>query len=177
MHISRYRNVATGVALALLGGGALGVLASFPLDVPPATDPALFPRTIAVGLIIIGVVLTVMGVIGLRSGTDREEDADGIPVDVEVSDEVANDAVDEGTDWRAALVLTVIIGVYCFTAFSVGFVVMTVLFLATVALLLGHSRNARGLITLALFTAVATAAFYFGFFTLLGVRMPTTLLF
>ena len=54
---------------------------------------------------------------------------------------------------------------------------MTVLFLVTVALLLGHSRNARGLLTLALFTAVATAAFYFGFFTLLGVRMPTTLLF
>lgn len=177
MPISRYRNVATGVALALLGGGTLGVVSSFPWDIPPATDPALFPRIVAVGLIVVGLVIVATALVNLRTGKVTDDDADGMPVDVEVSDEVARDAPEEGSDWRSTLVLAIVIGIYCLTAFWIGFVVMTVVFLATVALLLGHSRQRRGLVTLAIFTVVTTALFYFGFFTLLGVRMPSTLLF
>jgi len=174
---TRRRNVATGVALALLGGGALGALAHFPLDGPPATDPALFPRSIAVGLIIIGIVLTAVALVSHRMGSVIDDDGEGIPIDVDVPDKLANDAPTEETDGKAAFLLTITIGAYCFTAFSIGFVTMTVLFLVFVALLLGHSRNARGLLTLAVFTVLTTATFYFGFFTLLGVRLPTTILF
>lgn len=176
MLISRYRNVATGVALALLGGGTLGVVAHFAWDVPPATDPALFPRVVAIGLIVIGLVITATALVNLKTGRVIDEDAEGAPVEVEVSDEVARDAPVEGSDWRTTLMLAIIIGIYCVTAFSIGFVVMTVVFVAAVALLLGHSRDRRGLITLAIFTIATTALFYFGFFTLLGVRMPSTLL-
>lgn len=176
MTLSRYRNVATGVALALLGGGTLWAVAHMPYDRPPAMDPALFPRVIAIGLIVVGLVVAAIALKSTLSGSEVDEDADGVPLNVEIPEELLAEHGEEETDWKLAVALCAVIAIYCVTAFQVGFLTMTALFVIAVALLLGHRRTPRGLIMLAIFSAVATAAFYFGFFSLLGVRLPRTLL-
>lgn len=174
MTLTRYRNVATGVALALLGGGTLWAVAGMPFDRSPALDPALFPRVIGIGLIVIGLVLAITTVVGIRLGTAVEEDAEGVPIDVEIPQELLAEHGDDQSDWRLALGLGTVIAVYCATAFSIGFLTMTALFVIAVALLLGHARTLRGMITLGIFTVTVTAAYYFGFFYLLSVRLPRT---
>jgi hypothetical protein len=176
MTLTRYRNVATGVALALLGGGTLWAVAAMPWDRPPAIDPALFPRAIGFGLVLIGLVVAALGAYALRSGATTAEDAEGVPIDVEIPEELLAEHGEEQTDWKLALGLSAAIAIYCLTAFQVGFLTMTALFVIAVALLLGHRRTPRGYISLVIFSFIVTAAFYFGFFYLLGVRLPRTLL-
>lgn len=174
---TRNRNAVSGVALALLGGGALWAVSVVPLGLPAASDPALFPRIIAVGLIVVGLLLAAGTVLRRSTGAgELQEDAEGTPIEVVIPEELLAEQEDAGTDPKLALGLTLALALYCVSAFTLGFLTSTLAFLIGVALLLGHRRSLRSLIGLGLFAIGVTAAYYVGFFVLLSVRMPPTLL-
>jgi hypothetical protein len=175
--VTRLRNVLVGVALVLLGGATLVAASSFAWGNSAANDAALFPRTIAVLLVVVGVIIATTGALRSPGGAFvASEEGEGIPFDVDLPEELLADREPEGVDTRAGLLTAALIVAYCFSAFSLGFVTSTFLFLATGGLVLGHGRQWKRLVTLGLFAVAFTAAYYVGFFVLLDVREPHTLL-
>ena len=175
--VLRYRNVAVGVALILLGGVTLVAMAGFPWDRAAAADAALLPRLIAVAFLLVGLALAIQGYLqGRLGGQAPDDDAEGVPIDVDLPEELLADREPEGKDARAALLLSVLAVGYGIAAFTFGFIPSTLLFLVAGSLVLGHQRRGRPLIMLVIFAIVLTAAYYLGFFELLGVRHPITLL-
>lgn len=177
MTLLRYRNFAVGAALVLAGGATLLATSSFAWGRAPAVDPALFPRIIALLLITVGIVIVVLGATQARRGTELpSEGGEGVPVDIEIPAELLADREPEGTDAKSGILLAVLVTVYAIGAFQLGFATSTFLFLIVGSLVLGHRRGLRGLVSVGIVAVAITIAYYVGFFVLLGVREPTTLL-
>lgn len=177
--VAAVKNLASGLALALLGAATLWATAGLATDASAAADPALLPRAVAVGLILVGLGIAVGDALRRRRGLVIEEDAEGIPLDlpVDVPDELLQQQEDETagpTDWRQVAILVAAIVVYALVAFRLGFVTSTVTFIVGMSLLLGRARYPRALIGLAIFAVAVSAGFYFAFFELLNVRQPIT---
>ena len=171
------KNVVTGVLLALVGVGTLWATAGFPRGLAAAADAALLPRTLAIVLIVIGVLVAGSAVRAIRSGAVTADDAEGIPIDmpVDVPDELLqHEDTDGPPETRVVAVLGALLVGYAWAAFNVGFVVSTVALVVVAALLLGRARHTRALVGLVVFAVALTAAVYLGFFELLSVRPPLT---
>lgn len=176
-HTTGAKNVIAGVLIALAGAGTLWATAEFPRGLPAAGDPALLPRTLAVGLLIVGAVVLVEGVAAMRTGRAGADDGEGIPIDlpVDIPDELLqNEDLEGPPELRVVGLLTVLLAVYGWAAFHVGYVVSTAVVIITGALLLGRQRAPRSVITLVIFAVVMAGAVYYGFFELLSVRPPRT---
>lgn len=161
----------SGAGLALLGAVVLWLLRELPLGVGASSDPALLPRVTGVGLLVVGLGIVGLDLVQQRSGAKVVEHTDAVP------EEYRPDAeADTAREPRTVLLLGVLLTVYSQTAFRLGFLVSTVAFLVAGTLVLGRGRDARSLtVTVAVAVAVALVAWY-GFFTLLGVRRPSTVL-
>lgn len=154
------RRLSTGVVLALLGLAVLWFTRDFPWGVPAAADPALLPRVVGIGLLLVGLGVAATDLVRTRAS--------------EPSSVATRTAPGQESDPRHAALLAAAAVVYSLAAFRLGFVTSTVLFVAAVGLLLGHGRDRRSLVVLALVAAVLAYAASIGFFTLLDVRPPST---
>lgn len=170
------KNVVTGVLLGLIGAGTLWATAGFPRGLAAAADPALLPRSLAVMLMVIGVLLVASTLLLNRSGAATGDDADGIPMElpVDVPDELLHDEDEGPPETRIVAVLGALLFLYAWAAFNIGFIVSTSGLIIAAALLLGRSRHVRALLSLVIFAVVAAGVVYIGFFELLNVRPPTT---
>lgn len=177
--LASVKNLAAGLLLALLGVGTVWATADFATGAAPSADPALLPRAVAAGLVVVGLGIAVGDVIRLQRGTVAEEDAEGIPIDlpVDVPEELLHDEETAGpTDWRQVLTLAAAVVAYSVAAFQLGFVTSTLVFIVGAALLLGRSHRPLSLVGLAIFALAIALGAYVGFFVLLNVRAPMTLL-
>ncbi len=175
------RNLVSGLLLALLGAAVFWATAGFATGVAAAADPALLPRVVGAGLILVGLAVAAGDVVRRVRGVQVEEDAEGVPLDlpVEMSEEMrAEQELDEQTagppDWRQVASLIGAIVVYCLGAFRIGFLTFTTVFIVGVSLLLGRGRGWRSIALLVLFAVCVAGGFHIAFFELLSVRQPIT---
>lgn len=171
------KNLVAGVLLALLGAGTLWATAGFPRGVAAAADAALLPRTLGVGLIVIGVLVLLMALRSLRTGAASADDAEGLPIDmpVDIPDELLqHEDTDGPPEKRLVALLSLTLVAYAWAAFRIGFVVSTFAVIVVSALLLGRSRHTRAIVGLVAFAIAVAAGVYVGFFELLSVRPPRT---
>lgn len=165
-----------------LGAAVLWAVSEFPYGAPVASDPALLPRILGIGLVASGALLLVMHLVRRHFGiaSSRVDDADSLPVDLPaeaervLEAERAAEAEAPPVEWTVVAALSAAVTVYAVAAFQLGFIVSTFVFVTLASLILGRDRTSRSLITLAVFAAAVTAVAYLGFFELLSVRAPNT---
>lgn len=172
----RVRDSVAGVAIALTGVLALWATSEFQRGLPPAGDPALLPRALGVGLIVVGIAITATGLLR-RPNAAGADDAEGVPLDIEVPEELAEDADDEtegAPEWWVVGGLVTSCLAYSWAAFRLGFITSTFTFLMVTSILLGRPRSARGWIILTVFSVAITVVAHITFFVLLNTRPPLT---
>lgn len=171
---ARIRDCLTGAAIALVGALALWATAEFQTGLPPASDPALLPRAVGVGLLGVGAAIALAG---LLRRADDAVDADGVPIDIEIPEELAETADDQAdgpTEWWVVIGLMAACLAYAWSAFRLGFLTSTFTFLMLTSVLLGRPRSTRTWVVLVIFAVSVTAVAHLTFFVLLNTRPPLT---
>lgn len=188
-------DLATGVVLILVGI-AVFVLT---LDFRPATsagrDPSILPRAAAVVLALCGLGVGAGGLRGRRQPDSSEAPAlatitagqerlDAYAREEQQQPEAAAGGATTGAATAAVVeepprlgpVVALVAGVavYGWLAFTVGYVVVTALFLVAAPVLLAGRRDRRTVLIVALFAAGLTTLMYAGFVEFLRVPLPST---
>lgn len=175
----RSRDSVTGLLLVALGAGVLWATADFAISAPVSEDAALLPRVVAVGLVVCGVILVLLGLADRRlrvtSGAGAASASSGLPV--EEHDEVTQESDMVKPGWQVAIAFGAAMVVYSYSAFELGFIVSTIAFIIAVGFILGRNRDIRSIVTLIIYAVGIAGAAFIGFFELLNVRLPITPLF
>ena len=132
-----------------------------------AQDPTVLPRAVAVILWLSAIGLVVKAVRAMvrpsenaASGSERSQSEDS-----------------EHASLTGALIAIVVVAVYAWTAFAVGWITTTLVFFIGGAVALNRERLTPIRVVVAVVVAsVVVAVVWFGFAELLNVRMPDTVL-